>query len=76
MFGVTDTTERIAAEVRAEVARQKKNGRWVSGVIGIDEGSASLRLRGKRPFRVEELAKLAEALDVPASKFLDAERVA
>lgn len=64
------TRERIAAEVRAELARQDKPaGRFVAELLGIDEGSASLRLKGRRAFRSDELAQIAAALRVPVGQF-------
>lgn len=71
MLGVTDAREFIAAEVRAELARQDKPQSFVADVLGLDAGSVSLRLAGKRPFRAEELLAVANALGVPASQFLE-----
>ncbi len=61
--------ERIAAEVRAELARQQKTQRDVAEILGLPQPVVSLRLQGKRAFRAEELGKLAEALSVPISRF-------
>lgn len=60
----------IAAEVRAELARQRKTHTELAGVIGVDQGSASLRVQGQRSFRAEELVLVAEWLGVPVSQFL------
>lgn len=67
----------IAAEVRAELARQNKTQRDVAEAIDMAQPVVSLRLQGKRSWRAEELARLAEWLDVPVSRFIpDGERVA
>jgi transcriptional regulator with XRE-family HTH domain len=60
----------IAAEVRAEIARQGKTQREVAALIDLPQPSLQLRLKGDRPFRAEELVKLAEAFGVPADRFL------
>lgn len=62
----------IAAEVRAEIARQGKSQREIAAMIDVAQPSLQLRLKGDRPFRAEELVKLAEALGVPADRFLPA----
>lgn len=74
MLAVTETRERIAAEVRAELARQGKRNGFVAEVLDLDLGSVSQRLLGRRPFKAEEIAAIASALGVPASQFLDPER--
>lgn len=70
--------EDIAAEVRAELARQNKSQRDVAEALGMVQPVVSLRLQGKRSFRAEELAQLAEWLGVPVAQFLPetSERVA
>lgn len=59
----------IAAEVRAELARQQKTQRDVAEILGLPQQSVQMRLKGATPFRAEELAKLAVGLDVPVSRF-------
>lgn len=59
----------IAAEVRAELARQQKTHQDVADILGLPRQSVAMRLSGKRAFRAEELAKLAEGLNVPVSRF-------
>lgn len=69
MNPVTDR-ESIAAEVRAELARQSKTQRQVAELIGMPQQALQLRLTGKRSFRAEELVLIADALGVPAHQFL------
>jgi transcriptional regulator with XRE-family HTH domain len=67
---VADTgRERIAAEVRAEMARQQKTQRDVAAILDLPYQSVQERLYARRAFRAEELAKLAEAFAVPVSRF-------
>lgn len=65
----------IAREVRAELARQLKTQRDVAEVVGVDQGSISLRLSGERSFRAEELSAIAEWLGVSVSQFMPATEV-
>lgn len=76
MEPVTDR-QRIAAEVRAEIARQSKTQRQVAELVDMTQQALQLRLAGSRSFRAEEISKLADALGVPVEQFLTApERVA
>jgi transcriptional regulator with XRE-family HTH domain len=69
MRSVDPERQRIAAEVRAEMARQQKTQREVGEILDLPQASIYLRLQAKRAFRAEELAKLAEAFGVPISRF-------
>lgn len=71
MTSVTDR-ERIAAEVRAELARQGKTQRQAAELVGMTQQALQLRLAGTRSFRAEEIALLAEKLGVPVDQFLNA----
>ena len=64
----------IAGEVRAEMGRQQKTHRELAAVLGLDQGSTSLRINGHRSFRAEELADAAEWLGVPVTTFLPPSR--
>jgi transcriptional regulator with XRE-family HTH domain len=64
-----DVRSRIAAEVRAEMARQNRTQRALALAIGIDQASAGVRLQGKRPFKAEELVAVAAWLGVPIGQF-------
>lgn len=59
----------IAAEVHAEIKRQRRTQREVAAVLGIPQGPFWQRLHGNTPFRADELAKLSEYLEVPVSQF-------
>lgn len=62
----------IAAEVRAELARQQKTQREVGALLNLPQASIALRLNGTTPFRAEELVVLAAALGVPVDGFMRA----
>ena len=66
----TDVRDLIAKEVRAEMARQDKTQDDMAVVLDVDQAAISLRLRGKRSFRAEELVKIAAWLGVSATKFI------
>lgn len=61
----------IAAEVLAEMGRQRKTHEDLAGVLGVTKQSVSLRLREGTPqaFRAEELIAVADWLQVPITQF-------
>lgn len=63
-------TASVAAEVRAEMARQNVPQRELGRVLGLSQGAAWRRLKGEVPFDVAELAKVAELLKSPMTQFL------
>lgn len=69
--GMTQSlTQRVAAEVRAEVARQNVTQLELARILEIAQPSVSRRLNGKFPFDTDELDKLAAAFGVPVDRFL------
>lgn len=66
------TALRVAAEVRAEVARQGVNRQGIAEQLGMSEARLSLRMNGHVEWKVSELLAVAEVLNVPVSKFLPA----
>ncbi|HZN72438.1 MAG TPA: helix-turn-helix transcriptional regulator [Micromonosporaceae bacterium] len=68
----SNVRDQIAAEVRAELARQQKTQRQAGEVLDLPQPSVQLRLKGERAFRAEELVKLAAWLGVPVEQFLPA----
>lgn len=69
----TGTTALVAANVRAELARQRKSGRAVAEALNQPASTFSRRLSGAIPFTVTELADLAGYLDVPLARFMPEE---
>lgn len=65
--------ERIAAEVRAELARQSKTLREFAELLGMSHQAVHARVSGRQSFRAEELVRFAVALGVPVTQFLPAE---
>lgn len=66
-----------AAHLRAEMARRQINPSQLAAVIGVSEMWVSRRMRGKSHITMEDLERLAKALDLPVASFLPAgERVA
>ncbi len=63
--------ERVAAEIRAELARRRLSGRKVARQLGWTEPYLSRRLTGSVPFNVSDLIALAELLEVPVNTFFE-----
>lgn len=69
-MAVTTTTEAVAAEIRAELARRQIPQIKLATLLGTSQVSVSRRLTGQTPISVDELAIIAGFLEVPISKFL------
>ncbi len=72
-FGMENTataTDRVAANIRAEIARQRLSQSTVAGAVAMSPAALSQRLTGKTPIDVNELERLAVALNVPAESLL------
>jgi len=63
-------TEVVAAEVRAAMARQRVSGSKLAGRLGIAQQSLSARLIGRVAITIDDLADIAEALDVELSSLV------
>jgi transcriptional regulator with XRE-family HTH domain len=59
------TQERIAAEVRAELARKNRSQGDLCAALGWSEAYLSRRLTGAVSFRIDELERIAAELGVP-----------
>jgi len=62
-------TEAVAAEVRAEMARQQKQQGDLARHLRVTQATISRRLAGKASFRIEDLQEIATFLNVPVSSF-------
>jgi transcriptional regulator with XRE-family HTH domain len=60
----------VAANVRAELARQRKPQRELQQHLGISRVTLYRRLSGESPFDVDELRRIAELLNVSVSDLL------
>jgi len=65
-------SERVAAEVRAEIARQGLTRASVAARLGWSEQRFSLRMTGRVELSVGEVAVIADALGVPVAQFFPA----
>lgn len=61
----------MAAELRAELARQRMSVLTLSGATNITVPTLRNRLQGKSPFYLEELDLICAALGVGLSAFVD-----
>lgn len=62
--------ERVAANVRAEVARRQDTQADVARVLGLSQQSVSKKLRGAVPFDLDQLEALALHYGVPVEQFV------
>lgn len=69
-------TERVAAEVRASIARKGVSQSVVAEQSGMSGASLSRKLKGQYPFGVDELLAIAPLLDTTASGILAAAEAA
>lgn len=67
---ITDYRAAVAAEVRAELARQQVHQSTVARALGLSEMAVSRRTTGKTSFSVEELATVAAVLGVDVRDLL------
>lgn len=63
-----DVNEVIAAEVRAELARQGLSQSALAGMLGWSQVTVSRRLRSAGQFTVGELEQVSQALNVSLSE--------
>lgn len=64
-------TLRVAANVRAELARLRKSQSDLAGHLGISRPAVSFRLSGQTPMNINELVRIAEFLGVPLDRLTD-----
>jgi transcriptional regulator with XRE-family HTH domain len=64
-FGpMTTTSTRVAANIRAELGRQRISTAHVRQLLGMSQSSLSRRLLGQYPLNVDELTTISEFLGV------------
>jgi len=56
----------VAANIRAELARQKVSQTQVAERLGLSQAAVSRRLSGALPFELDEIAAVADLLNVRA----------
>lgn len=67
---MSSTTVAVAAAVRAELARAGVSGRQLAGDLGWTPAYIGRRLKPNdpRPFRVDEVGRIAAYLDIPLER--------
>ncbi|MBQ9916892.1 MAG: hypothetical protein IJO71_06795 [Microbacterium sp.] len=65
-----NAAQRLAAEVRAEMARQKRTAGEMAKVIGTTPHTAGRRLSGAVPFNIAELDAVAKWLGVDLASLM------
>lgn len=68
----TTTTTQIAANIRAELGRQNKTRAALAREMDVTEMWLSRRVNAHTPITVDDLARIAGALDVPAVELMAA----
>ena len=67
----------VAAEIRAEMARQQVSQQHIADALGVSRQAVSRRITGEVPWDIAEMSKVAAALGVPVHSYMPApERVA
>lgn len=69
-------TLRVAAEIRAEMARQRMTQVRLSEALGLSQPQVAKRLKGEIAFDTTELETVARTLGVPVTHFFPAVAVA
>lgn len=64
--------EMVAEEVRVLLARRRLSASELARQIGVTQPYISRRLTGDTPFDVDDLERIADALDVPISDLMPA----
>jgi transcriptional regulator with XRE-family HTH domain len=60
----------VAANIRAEIARQRVSQRALADALGMSPAALSNRLTGMTPIDVNELGAIADVLRVTAASLL------
>lgn len=61
----------VRSNVKAELARKDVQGQAAAERIGMSATMLSSRLHGRSDWRLGELVKLAEILDIPFSRLIE-----
>lgn len=64
------TREKVAAEVRAELARARLSQQQLATIIGKEQTYVSRRLKGEVPFTVDEVVIIAGYLGIAPRQLL------
>ncbi len=64
-------SERVAATIRAELARRRKTQSDLATALGMARSALHRRLNGDQSLTVDELHKIAKYLDLSASYLIE-----
>lgn len=64
----------VAANVRAEMARRGTTQLQIAALLDTSRESVRRRLHGTVTFRIDELQKIAQYLDIPLLELIDDEK--
>jgi transcriptional regulator with XRE-family HTH domain len=67
---ISTPAERVASNIRAEMARRKRTHAQLAAALGITRSSMHRRMTGELPLDVDELHKVAAFLGVPVATLL------
>lgn len=62
---------KVAEAVRGEIAKQGVSRVQLAAAIGLSTDALRRRLKGDKPFYVDELVDICHALNIPVSVMLD-----
>ena len=62
-------TPSVAASVRAELRAADLTQERIGEALGLDQTSVSRRMKGKIPWRADELAQLSRVFGIPVERF-------
>jgi transcriptional regulator with XRE-family HTH domain len=68
--GTAPIKQRVASEVRANMARQRISGSEMARRIGVSQPYLHRRISGEIPFDIDDLARVAEVLNVRIADLL------
>ena len=66
-------SERVAANIRAELARRSLSQTDLARMLGTTQQAISRRMSGKVPFNTDELNAIAKQLGVPVASLIPVE---
>lgn len=69
MSSPTTFAQSVAAELRAEMARQRKSTTELASALNISQSSASRRFSGEQAMSLDEINAVAIWLKVPVTMF-------
>lgn len=70
LFNSESLSARVAAEVRSQAAKRGLKQVDVAGLLNLSQGQISGRMRGRIPFRLEELESLARHWGIDATELM------